>query len=247
MANNNNALQSLFYRLRQFPDYLAAASGRPIQGAPFPQPTSKYQAAENARWVASQHDVEIPGGQIHEDGTITDPNADHWYSDPRVLGPAIVGGLTLGAGAFAGGGAGAAGAAGGGGAASGGGAAAAGVGTGASLGSGAPLGALIGKTAISGGLELANSYFTNRANSRSVQAQIDAANHAADLQAQSAADALAFQKEQEATRKAEFDETNQRNYGLEQDRLARNAPFLNTGQNALRQLLQPIRQRQGRA
>jgi hypothetical protein len=57
---------------------------------------------ENARAYARAHGYVVPSGQLKSDGTFTDPNADHWYSDPRVIGPIAVGAASLGAGLLGG-------------------------------------------------------------------------------------------------------------------------------------------------
>lgn len=75
---------------------------------------------------------------------------------------------------------------------------------------------------------------------RAAQLQTDAANHAADLEAKSAADALTFAREQEATRRGEFQTTQDRNYGLYQEQQARLSPFRRLGAGAVAQLGQPI-------
>lgn len=129
-----------------------------------------------------------------------------------------------------------------------------GAGVGAGAGAGAGVGSfgsmLLGAavpTGINAGASLIGQRMQNTANTRASDAQRDAANYAADLEHQSAQDVLAFQKEQEAQRQKEWAQTQQRNWELEQARLARAEPFRQAGVRSLGQLLMPIRQRQPRA
>lgn len=64
-------------------------------------------------------------------------------------------------------------------------------------------------------------------------AQVQASNRAAEIEAQAAREALAFQKEQEATRKAEFEKAQALNFQQYQEQLARMAPYRNVGLAAL--------------
>lgn len=64
-------------------------------------------------------------------------------------------------------------------------------------------------------------------------AQVTASNKAADIEAQAAREALAFQKEQEATRKAEFEKAEALNFQQYQEQLARMVPYRNVGLAAL--------------
>lgn len=94
---NEDELQKITQLALAIPGYKDAIAGRPVPGAPFPYPANHAQAVQNARWVADRHDLHLPAGAINKDGSLSDPNADHWYSDPRVLGPvAVATALTLG-------------------------------------------------------------------------------------------------------------------------------------------------------
>lgn len=70
-------------RLRAIPGYLDAVRG-----------ANQYQRGQVARQFALANGVpytDLPAGAVNERGEFVDPNADHWYSDPRVLGPIAVG------------------------------------------------------------------------------------------------------------------------------------------------------------
>lgn len=82
--------------LKGDPQYQAALDGRVNFGG-FPTgpdglvlPGFRQQ---NARAYAEQKlgRGNVPSGGIRDTGEFYDPNADHWYSDPRVLGPIVVG------------------------------------------------------------------------------------------------------------------------------------------------------------
>lgn len=93
-------------QLQRLPGYQLALSGKDF-GFGFPKGADGLVLpgfrVENARAYARSQGVEISGGQIDQrTGTVNDPNADHWYSDPRVLGPIAVGAATGGALAFGG-------------------------------------------------------------------------------------------------------------------------------------------------
>lgn len=102
------------------------------------------------------------------------------------------------------------------------------------------LGSMLATQGVSTGTGMLGNYMQNRSNRSAAQLQMDAANRAAELEAKSAADILAFQKEQEATRHTEWQTAQDKNAQLEADRLARQEPFRRTGVNSLRQLLNPI-------
>lgn len=89
-------------------------------------------------------------------------------------------------------------------------------------------------------------YGANKQTSAAMQsaaAQIAAANHAADLQAQAAAEALAFERSQAAQQQQNWQTTQDRNYGIYQTQQANLAPYRALGAGAIAQLMQPIRQR----
>lgn len=58
---------------------------------PFPNPANDGQRVENARVRARRAGIDIGAGRLDPDGVLRNPNADHWYSDPRVIGPLAVG------------------------------------------------------------------------------------------------------------------------------------------------------------
>lgn len=99
-------------------------------------------------------------------------------------------------------------------------------------------------TAIAGGSSAAAGIYSahkqGSAAARAAQLQTDAANHAADLEAKSAADALTFARQQEATRQQEFNQTQAQNFGQYQEQQARLSPFRQLGAGAVSQLGQPI-------
>lgn len=58
---------------------------------PFPHPANDGQKVANARARAERAGVQIGSGYLDpKSGVLKNPNADHWYSDPRILGPAAV-------------------------------------------------------------------------------------------------------------------------------------------------------------
>lgn len=105
--------------------------------------------------------------------------------------------------------------------------------------------------------------YANRAQTSAARdaadAQTRAANYAADIQGQGAAAQLEFLREQEATRRREFEETQSRNFALAQEeqgytrgldarRYENLEPYRRVGVGSLYQLGQPIKNiRQGRA
>ena len=76
-----------------------------------------------------------------------------------------------------------------------------------------PVGSVIG-----GGLSLIGSIFgaksSNKATTQAAQLQTDSANRAAELQKQSSDASLAFLREQEAARQAEYEKTNAYNFDI---------------------------------
>lgn len=198
--------------------------------------------AENARMAAQRAGVTIPSGQIQADGRVTDPNADHWYSDPRVIGPAAVGAFTGGAallGAPAAAGVGVAGGAG----AAGAGAAGAGAGAAGMSSFWGPAAFKLAETGIGAGTNLIGNAMAARA-----------ANRAQQTQADSSAASLAFLKEQDARDYAEYLKERDRLWGhedtdrmraeemrqlglqREREREARLTPFRDGAANGYRQL-----------
>jgi hypothetical protein len=98
-------------QLRRAPTYQAALRGQ-WRAPGLPDNGTRAMLAQHLRAAAQQDGIVIPAGYAFDGQQFNDANADHWYSDPRIIGPAAVGALTFGAGAFggaAGGGAGAAG------------------------------------------------------------------------------------------------------------------------------------------
>lgn len=110
-------------------------------------------------------------------------------------------------------------------------------------------------TAVAGGSAAAASIYGSRKASKASEAaaryQTQQANYAADLEAKAAAEALKFARETEDTRRREFQQTQERNYGLHladlarEDRLiaerrARNDPFRNFSLGALGGLQKPL-------
>jgi hypothetical protein len=87
MAMNYDSVNAQLARL---PGYLEA-----VRRAP------KYTRGEVARQFAAMYGIDVPAGAVDDQGRFYDPNADHWYSDPRVLGPVAVGAAAGGAGLFA--------------------------------------------------------------------------------------------------------------------------------------------------
>lgn len=94
--------------------------------------------------------------------------------------------------------------------------------------------------AINAGLGIYTANKQSKLTTENLAAQTAAEKYAADLQAKSAAEQLAFLTSQEATRKAEFDKTQALNldqYNQGQQRLA---PYRQMGQNALSLFGRPI-------
>jgi len=118
---------------------------------------------------------------------------------------------------------------------------------GATTGSAAgPWGAVAGA-----GIGAVSSLFSgknsNNAQQYAIDQQIQATNRAADLQAKSAADALAFEKQKEADAQRQFESTQKQNYDiwaaetayqkeLEAAKRARLQPFVNLGVGSLGQM-----------
>jgi hypothetical protein len=76
-------------KLQRSPTYQRALRGEWwAEGMPH---TPGFQA-EHLRAAARMDGIEIPSGYKFDrgSGSFIDANADHWYSDPRVLGPAAV-------------------------------------------------------------------------------------------------------------------------------------------------------------
>jgi hypothetical protein len=65
---------------------------------PFPNPTTDAQRQMNARARARKAGVEIGSGYLNpQSGVLEDPDEQHWYSNPAVIGPLAIAGLTAGA------------------------------------------------------------------------------------------------------------------------------------------------------
>ena len=96
--------------LQSAPTFQSALSGQWF--APGMPHTAGFRS-ENLRAAARADGIEIPSGYAFNasKGQFYDANADHWYSDPRVLGPIAVGAASAGLGAFGGAGSAAGGAA----------------------------------------------------------------------------------------------------------------------------------------
>ena len=114
---------------------------------------------------------------------------------------------------------------------------------------------------IMAGANIAGTALSAHSQNSVARQQAAAAERAAQIQAKAEADALAFQREQEAARQREWQQTqdyNAQQYAQEfgyqqqqdalrqqnlQDQIARRAPFRQLGLNAMGQLLQPVTQR----
>jgi hypothetical protein len=104
---------------------------------------------------------------------------------------------------------------------------------------------------VSAGATVYGAKKSSAAAKASAKYQTDTANYAADLEAKSSADALAFAREQEAQRHKEFAATQDRNYALwlsDQDREQQRydtrradlAPYRALGAGSIGQLAKPI-------
>lgn len=87
---------------------------------------------------------------------------------------------------------------------------------------------------------LGASAVSSRSANKSAKYQVGAANRAGDLEAQAAREALAFEKEREAARKAEFDQIQARNFEQYQQAQQRMEPYRALGRGAIGQLMKPI-------
>lgn len=115
-----------------------------------------------------------------------------------------------------------------------------GVATGSTMGTlGSILGSNAGLTAVNQGVGALSGYFANRSASRSND-------RAAELEAEAASASLAFLKEQEATRRSEWQATQEKNYKLYREQQERLAPYRQMGQASLGQLGRPIPKGSGR-
>lgn len=94
--------------------------------------------------------------------------------------------------------------------------------------------------AINAGLGIYTANKNANLTTQNLAAQTAAEKYAADLQAKSAAEQLAFLKEQEANRKAEFDKTQALNLDQYNQGQARLAPYRQMGQSALNMFSRPI-------
>lgn len=86
---------------------------------------------------------------------------------------------------------------------------------------------------------VAAGYMQGRGARQAANVQTAAANRAAELEAQSAREALAFAKEQEDTRRREWQSTQDRNFQLWQGREAQLQPYRDFGAGSLAQLSRP--------
>lgn len=109
--------------------------------------------------------------------------------------------------------------------------------------------AIIG--AATAGASVYSARSGNKASTAAARLQTQQANYAADLEAKAAAEALEFTKAQEATRRAEFNQAQARNYDLYQRAEARDEaryaqdqankkPFREFSLGAMGQMGQPI-------
>lgn len=92
MATNYDSINA---QLRNDPGYQAARAGR-VNVGQFPTGPDGLVLPNfremNARYYAQKkYGQNSVGGAQNKQGDFYDPNADHWYSDPRVLGPIAVG------------------------------------------------------------------------------------------------------------------------------------------------------------
>lgn len=93
---------------------------------------------------------------------------------------------------------------------------------------------------ISGVTGLLATRSQNRAMDRATDAQVQAAREAADLQARSAADQLAFARAEADRQQQNYRETQDRNFGLYQAAQARLAPYRRLGESAIAAFGRPI-------
>lgn len=93
--------ETLAPRLRSAPTYQAALRGQ--WWAPGMPQTPGFKAL-NLRAAARLDGIDIPSGYAFNEGKgeFYDANADHWYSDPRIIGPIAVAATTAGFGALGG-------------------------------------------------------------------------------------------------------------------------------------------------
>ena len=120
------------------------------------------------------------------------------------------------------------------------GAGAQGAGSGAASGASfGPWGAVIG-AGIGAGASMYAAKKQNQAAREGARVTSSAATHAADLEANAALQALAYQQQVEATRRQEFETTQDRNYALWQRRESQLQPYRDLGRGALGQLMRPI-------
>lgn len=97
--------------------------------------------------------------------------------------------------------------------------------------------------AVSAAASAYAAHRSSKANTYATQMGTEAANRAADLEAKSAEEALAFAKEQEATRRREFEQTQQQNYGMWLKQREDLSPYRRLGAGSVLQLAQPIPRR----
>jgi hypothetical protein len=119
-----------------------------------------------------------------------------------------------------------------------------------SIGSGAATGAAGGALggpvgiAIGAGIGALGSIFSGKSQSNAAKdasrRQAQSSRYAADLEAKAAQDSLSFLREQEATRQREWEQAQQQNFGLWQQRENQLMPARRLGWGSIAQMAMPI-------
>lgn len=104
----------------------------------------------------------------------------------------------------------------------------------------APLLVAAAPAAISGLASIFGGKQQSRSVSNAAQQQTQANNYAADLEAQSAQDALAFAREQEEQRKREWEMAQERNWQVYLQQREDLAPYRQLGAGSIAQMARPI-------
>lgn len=113
----------------------------------------------------------------------------------------------------------------------------------AAAGGGMTLGSILSATApfaVNAATNIYGAHTQANASRDALNAETTATDRATAAQAKANADALQFQKDVEARRQLEWQTTQDKNFALYNDSLARLAPFRNLGTGAVAQLGQPI-------
>jgi hypothetical protein len=101
---------------------------------------------------------------------------------------------------------------------------------------------VIARPLISGLASIFGGWSQSNAAIRAAQQQSQAARYAADLEAKAAQDALAFAREQEATRQRLWEQAQARNYDIWQQRENQLMPARRLGWGSIAQMAMPIPQ-----